>query len=95
MIGDMGGYPTALATANRPLRAQGGDTPLLLLTWALDGQSDQKLLRKLRKPAPSMRYEPTREQREEITEAIRKQRFYGEIAGRREVQDEEYRHPSR
>ena len=54
----------------------------------------RSFLRHLRRPVPSMRYEPTREQKEEITEAIRKQRFYGEIAGRREVQDEEYRHPS-
>lgn len=55
----------------------------------------RSFFRRLREPAPSMRYEPTSEQKKEITEAIRKQRFYGEIAGRREVQDEDYRHPSR
>lgn len=41
----------------------------------------------LRDPQPVHRYEPTPEQREEITRAIRKQRFYGDIPGRRQYQD--------
>ena len=47
--------------------------------------------RRLASPRPSMTYEPTKEQKEEITAAIRKQRFYGDIPGRREYQDDEYR----
>lgn len=46
----------------------------------------RRVVRYLRRPEPVHRIEPTEEQKKEITEAIRKQRFYGDIPGRREYQ---------
>jgi len=39
-------------------------------------------VRSLRNPGPSLRPKPTQAQKDEITEAIRKQRFHGDIPGR-------------
>jgi hypothetical protein len=48
----------------------------------------QRFLVHLRRPQPaSLRSEPTQEQKDEITEAIRKQRFRGDMAGRLEYTD--------
>jgi hypothetical protein len=46
----------------------------------------RRFLHYLRDPDPVYRSEPTEEQKREITEAIRKQRFYGDLPGRREYQ---------
>lgn len=43
-------------------------------------------LRRLRDPQAVPRHEPTAEQQEEITEEIRKQRFYGDLPGRRQYE---------
>lgn len=44
--------------------------------------------RRLFNPKPLNTHEPTEEQKEEITEAIRKQRFRGDLAGRLEYKDD-------
>ena len=46
-------------------------------------------IRELRNPRPLNTHEPTEEQKQEITEAIRKQRFRGDMAGRLEYQDKD------
>ena len=51
----------------------------------------RNFFRRFLRPGRAMIYEPTPEQKEEITEAIRKQRFYGDLPGRREMQDSDYR----
>lgn len=47
------------------------------------------IFRELLNPKPLNSYEPTEEQKEEITVAIRKQRFRGDMAGRLEYQDKD------
>ena len=48
----------------------------------------RRFFSELSNPRPLRTYEPTQEQKEEITEAIRKQRFRGDLAGRLEYNDD-------
>jgi hypothetical protein len=50
-------------------------------------RSLRRSLHYLRNPGPVLRHEPTQEQKKEITDVIRKQRFYGDLPGRRQYQD--------
>lgn len=47
----------------------------------------RRFIHHLRHPQPDPRPEPTQEQKDEITAAIRKQRFRGDLAGRLEYTD--------
>ncbi|MGB8359845.1 MAG: hypothetical protein WCE80_00430 [Acidimicrobiia bacterium] len=47
----------------------------------------RKFAHDLRNPQPIHHHEPTPEQKEEITRAIPKQRFYGDLPGRRQYPD--------